>query len=83
MNNENLNVGKEVFANIRSVYNYRRSLSGEGVRQTLRFIKQKLPNLEINYFETGKRIFDWTAPKEWKVTEAYVADMQGKKIIDI
>ena len=58
-----------------------RSITGDGVRQTLKIISEHIP-LEIHEVPTGTQVFDWTVPKEWNIRDAYVIDPKGKKIID-
>lgn len=60
-----------------------RSLTGDGVRETLGFIKNELPKLEIFEVPSGTEVFDWTVPKEWKICEGWVADLNGNKLIDL
>jgi aminopeptidase-like protein len=59
-----------------------RSLTGDGVRQTLKYIKLVLPNLEIHEVPSGTRAFDWKVPNEWTIREGYIADLNGNKLID-
>jgi aminopeptidase-like protein len=59
-----------------------RSLSGQGVRDTLRILSGKLPNLATKSFPSGEQVSDWTIPKEWNVKQAYIIDPHGKKICD-
>lgn len=59
-----------------------RSITGDGVRETLRVIREYLPNLNIMEVPTGTRCYDWTVPKEWNVREAYVIDPRGERILD-
>lgn len=59
-----------------------RSLSGEGVRETLKILKDDIPSLEIKSIKSGERVFDWTVPMEWKVEEAYLTTPSGRRICD-
>jgi len=59
-----------------------RSLTGDGVKKTLKIIKKEFPELKIKKFKSGTKVFDWTIPEEWNVTDAYVIDKNDNKIID-
>jgi aminopeptidase-like protein len=58
-----------------------RSLTGDGVRKTLRILSEEIP-LTINEVPTGTKAFDWEIPKEWNIKGAYIEDEQGERIID-
>ena len=59
-----------------------RSITGNGVRQTLKILQRENPELTINEVPSGTQAFDWTVPKEWNIKDAWVKDKNGKKIID-
>ena len=65
-----------------ALFPFNRSLTGNGVRQTLKFIKSILPDLEIIEVPSGTPAFDWKIPDEWTIDEAYIADLDGNKLID-
>lgn len=57
-----------------------RSLTGDGVRQTLDIIRRELGELSVYEVPTGTQCFDWTIPREWNIKDAYIVDPEGNKI---
>jgi len=66
---------------ITELYPICRSMTGDGVRQTLEIVGRLMP-LETREAPSGTPVFDWTVPKEWNIKDAYIRDPEGKKIID-
>ena len=58
-----------------------RSITGNGVRQTLAVLQRYLP-LEVNEVPSGTAVLDWTVPREWNIREAYIAHEDGTRIVD-
>jgi aminopeptidase-like protein len=58
-----------------------RSITGNGVRQTLEILRQHIP-LEIHEVPSGTAAFDWTVPKEWNIRDAWIRPVNGEKIVD-
>jgi aminopeptidase-like protein len=59
-----------------------RSITGDGIRETLHRIGQLIP-LEIHEVPSGREVFDWTVPKEWNIRDAYVKDSSnGRRVVD-
>lgn len=75
-------VGKKMYKWASDLFPINRSLTGEGVRETLSYLKNILPELEIKSVPTGYKAFDWEVPKEWLVKEAYIENEFGDRIID-
>lgn len=73
--------GAEMYALMGELYPICRSITGDGVRQTLRALQQHIP-LQIHEVASGTQVFDWTVPREWNIRDAYVKDSQGRKVID-
>jgi aminopeptidase-like protein len=74
--------GKKIYEWIREIFYYHRSITGEGLRKTLNFIKSKNNKLKIISYKSGLKVFDWTIPKEWTINDAWIKDSAGKKILD-
>lgn len=73
--------GGEMHEFIAALYPICRSITGNGVRTTLEQIKRYVP-LTVHEVPSGTRVFDWTVPKEWNITDAYIKNADGKKIVD-
>jgi aminopeptidase-like protein len=66
---------------IRELYPICRSITGNGVRQTLQIIQRRIP-LSIHEVPSGTQVFDWTVPKEWNIRDAFIKNPQGEKVVD-
>ena len=75
-------IGSEIHNFAKELWPINRSITGEGVRETIELIKRHLPNLTVNSVPTGTKVFDWTVPKEWSVKGAYILTPSGEKICD-
>lgn len=73
--------GRELHRFAAELYPICRSITGDGIRQTLAMIQQRIP-LETFEVPTGTPVFDWTVPKEWNIRDAYIKDRQGKRVVD-
>ena len=75
-------IGDEILRFAKELYPINRSLTGSGVRKTLDYIKQLLPELALLEVPSGSSAFDWTIPDEWDISEAFIEDSAGQRIID-
>jgi len=58
-----------------------RSLTGDGVRATLRIIGEQIP-LTVHEVPSGTKAFDWTVPQEWNIRDAYIKEHRGTRVVD-
>ena len=63
----------------KKIFQINRSITGNGVRETLIHIKKELKNLKIFEIKSGTKVFDWNVPPEWNVKRAYIEDKNKKK----
>jgi aminopeptidase-like protein len=66
---------------IAELYPICRSITGDGVRETLRRLNAYLP-LTVSEVPSGTHVFDWTVPREWNIDEAWIANGAGDRIVD-
>jgi aminopeptidase-like protein len=77
-----MNIGKQMYGWVRDLFEVNRSITGEGVRETLGYLSNLIPNFEIHSIKSGSKVFDWTVPDEWSINSAYISDEAGNKILD-
>ncbi len=76
-----LGIAKELEAYFDRLWPICRSITGPGFRQSLDILSEILPTQRLK-FPTGRKVFDWSVPKEWVVRDAYLTDPSGKKRAD-
>lgn len=74
-------IGDQMYALVQTLFPICRSITGDGVRETLTHVQKLLP-ITVHEVPTGTQVFDWTVPKEWNIKDAYVANSQGERVID-
>ena len=82
-----MEIGNKIYSFAQEIFPINRSITGDGVRKTLRLINgylknNGLPELDIHEIPSGTQVFDWTVPKEWSVKDAYIENRNGDRIID-
>ncbi len=78
---DNKAAGREMHALAAELYPFCRSITGDGVRLTLRRLAHEIP-LELHEVPSGTQVFDWTVPEEWNIREAWIKDPHGRKVVD-
>jgi aminopeptidase-like protein len=74
-------VGSEILALAARIFPICRSITGDGVRQTLREVAAHI-DLDIHEVATGTPVLDWTIPREWNIRDAWIKNERGEKIVD-
>jgi aminopeptidase-like protein len=73
--------GTGMYELISELYPFCRSITGNGVRQTLSSVQKHIP-VEIHEVPSGTKAFDWEVPREWNINDAYIKNSKGEKIVD-
>jgi aminopeptidase-like protein len=58
-----------------------RSITGEGIRATLRAVAERIP-LEVTEVPSGTKAFEWEVPREWNIRQAWIKDASGRRVVD-
>ena len=75
-------IGKKIFKLAKELWPLNRSITGEGLRDTLKILKRENSELKILKFKSGSKAFDWKIPLEWKIKDAYILTPNKEKICD-
>jgi aminopeptidase-like protein len=74
-------IGARIYSLAAELYPICRSITGDGVRQSLQIVSRHIP-IEWTEVPTGTHVFDWTIPREWNIADAYVANAAGERVVD-
>lgn len=74
-------IGKEMYALAARLFPICRSITGDGVRETIKILSEFAP-FQQREVATGTPALDWEIPNEWNIADAYIADRNGNRIID-
>ena len=55
-----------------------RSITGQGVRDTLKIIDNNIGCLKIKGIRSGRKVYDWKIPDEWNIQDAWVKNQRGQ-----
>ncbi len=74
--------GTEMYEFIKRIFPICRSITGNGVRQTLKIMQEYAPDIKVYEVPSGTQVFDWMVPSEWNIEDAYVENEEGERVID-
>ncbi len=74
--------GEAMHALLRDLFPFARSITGAGLRATIRRLGEVVP-LDVTEVPSGKQVFDWTVPDEWSIDEAFIENDRGQRIVDL
>ena len=72
--------GQDLHARVARLYPICRSLTGQGVRQTLDIVRESIP-LQLREVPSGTPVFDWEVPDEWNIEDASIS-LDGERVVD-
>jgi aminopeptidase-like protein len=74
--------GERMHALMEDLYPICRSITGDGVRETLAAVGHRIP-LDVHEVPSATPVLDWTVPDEWNIRDAYIADANGERVVDL
>jgi aminopeptidase-like protein len=74
-------LGERIYRLAGALFPICRSITGEGVRETLRLMRRHI-GVDVHEVPTGTQVFDWTIPKEWNIRRAHIKDPVGNVVVD-
>ncbi len=75
------NMGETLFAHAESLFPICRSITGAGLRQTLRYVAERIP-LQTREVPTGTPVLDWEIPREWNPRRAWIRTLANETVVD-
>ena len=80
---ENFDLPKSIDINrcLKKLFPINRSLTGIGNKQTINILNEIVP-LNIKEIKSNTQVYDWTIPPEWRISDGYIKNANGKKIVD-
>ena len=74
-------LGQQLAAWVADLYPICRSITGNGLRETLHRLRRLAP-VTMHEVPSGTEVFDWTVPREWNIRDAYIKNDRGERVVD-
>ena len=76
------NPGQAMHDLARSLFPICRSITGDGIRQTLKRLQEHVPEMTLHEVPSGQKAFDWAIPDEWNIRSARLVGPDGNIVAD-
>jgi aminopeptidase-like protein len=74
-------VADDLYGHVAALFPICRSITGEGLRRTLRYVADRLP-MRIHEVPSGTAVLDWQVPLEWNMRGATLRTLDGRTLVD-
>ncbi len=81
-NQEREEIGEKIYKLAEKLFPICRSITGNGVRKTLKILSEFCENMKIYEIPSGTQVCDWTVPKEWNIEGGYIENENGERVLD-
>jgi len=75
-------IGHDLYSHVEALFPLCRSITGPGLRETLRYIAGHIP-LSIREVSSGTKVLDWEVPPEWTLRDAHISTQDGARVVDV
>ncbi|WP_415486223.1 DUF4910 domain-containing protein [Acetobacter sp.] len=75
--------GDVLFSHAEELFPILRSITGEGIRETLRYAEEKTRNFKLTDIPSGTKVLDWIVPDEWNLKSAKIKNTNGDVLVDV
>src|ERR1700761_9384070 len=75
-------VGHALYGHAEALFPLLRSITGAGLRETLRYIGRHVP-LQLHEVPSGTKVLDWEVPSEWSLHHASITALDGRRVLDV
>jgi aminopeptidase-like protein len=72
----------EMISWARDLFPICRSITGEGIRESLGYFERLNPEFKREIFKTGEKVFDWEIPREWNIRDAFIEHESGQRFAE-